>query len=742
MEFKGSVKDIIFQNDESGYVVGRLKTDDDLITFVGTIPFVFTGQLLKLTGSMIKHQTFGEQLKVEAAEEMLPESPGGMEKYLSSGVISGIGPVTAKRIIKAFGSQTFEVMDNQIDRLQEVEGIGVKKLAIIKDSYLKSREVRNIMVFLQSYGVTASQCMKIYYRYGQNSIALVSENPYILSEDIPTFGFKTADKIAENLGIDKDSPFRIQSGIKYVVNNFSGLGNTCIPLKKLTEEAFSMLEVSEDKVVENIKTLILKDSLVSEELAEGNFIFAPPYYQCELSITKRILAMTQARVKHLTVKLDDFLEKYERENAILLHGKQKAAIKGIEQSGLVIITGGPGTGKTTIIKCILALMKTSGLKVLMAAPTGRAAKRMTETTGEVSKTIHRLLDIGVADDGEEFGGDAVLECDCVIIDEASMVDVVLMNNLMNAIKPGTRLIMVGDVDQLPSVGPGKVLGDIIHSGTANVIQLEMIYRQGSESMIASNAHRINHGENPVLNGRESDFFFIGAGDAQSAQASIVELVTKRLPEFNKTWDPVKDIQILSPMRKGDLGIYRLNELLREVLNPVSGSRKTFTPFQVGDKVMQTRNNYNLKSRLTLQRDDHSFEAETGVFNGDIGYVRAIDDEDELVTVCFDDERYVDYTPMDLDDLELAYAVTIHKSQGSEFRVVIMPLYMGPPLLMNRNLLYTAVTRARELVVLVGDLRALHFMIKNNRSFERYTSLGYRLKKAVSVLEEISKGSLE
>ena len=503
-----------------------------------------------------------------------------------------------------------------------------------------------------------------------------------------------------------------------------------------------MLEVSEDKVVENIKTLILKDSLVSEELAEGNFIFAPPYYQCELSITKRILAMTQARVKHLTVKLDDFLEKYERENAILLHGKQKAAIKGIEQSGLVIITGGPGTGKTTIIKCILALMKTSGLKVLMAAPTGRAAKRMTETTGEVSKTIHRLLDIGVADDGEEFGGDAVLECDCVIIDEASMVDVVLMNNLMNAIKPGTRLIMVGDVDQLPSVGPGKVLGDIIHSGTANVIQLEMIYRQGSESMIASNAHRINHGENPVLNGRESDFFFIGAGDAQSAQASIVELVTKRLPEFNKTWDPVKDIQILSPMRKGDLGIYRLNELLREVLNPVSGSRKTFTPFQVGDKVMQTRNNYNLKSRLTLQRDDHSFEAETGVFNGDIGYVRAIDDEDELVTVCFDDERYVDYTPMDLDDLELAYAVTIHKSQGSEFRVVIMPLYMGPPLLMNRNLLYTAVTRARELVVLVGDLRALHFMIKNNRSFERYTSLGYRLKKAVSVLEEISKGSLE
>ena len=742
MEFKGSVKDIIFQNDESGYVVGRLKTDDDLITFVGTIPFVFTGQLLKLTGSMIKHQTFGEQLKVEAAEEMLPESPGGMEKYLSSGVISGIGPVTAKRIIKAFGSQTFEVMDNQIDRLQEVEGIGVKKLAIIKDSYLKSREVRNIMVFLQSYGVTASQCMKIYYRYGQNSIALVSENPYILSEDIPTFGFKTADKIAENLGIDKDSPFRIQSGIKYVVNNFSGLGNTCIPLKKLTEEAFSMLEVSEDKVVENIKTLILKDSLVSEELAEGNFIFAPPYYQCELSITKRILAMTQARVKHLTVKLDDFLEKYERENAILLHGKQKAAIKGIEQSGLVIITGGPGTGKTTIIKCILALMKTSGLKVLMAAPTGRAAKRMTETTGEVSKTIHRLLDIGVADDGEEFGGDAVLECDCVIIDEASMVDVVLMNNLMNAIKPGTRLIMVGDVDQLPSVGPGKVLGDIIHSGTANVIQLEMIYRQGSESMIASNAHRINHGENPVLNGRESDFFFIGAGDAQSAQASIVELITKRLPEFNKTWDPVKDIQILSPMRKGDLGIYRLNELLREVLNPVSGSRKTFTPFQVGDKVMQTRNNYNLKSRLTLQRDDHSFEAETGVFNGDIGYVRAIDDEDELVTVCFDDERYVDYTPMDLDDLELAYAVTIHKSQGSEFRVVIMPLYMGPPLLMNRNLLYTAVTRARELVVLVGDLRALHFMIKNNRSFERYTSLGYRLKKAVSVLEEISKGSVE
>ncbi|MFB0919064.1 MAG: ATP-dependent RecD-like DNA helicase [Clostridiaceae bacterium] len=736
MELKGTVKDILFQSDDSGYVVAKFKIDEGLVTIVGIIPYIFIGQILRITGEVVKHPTFGEQIKVTSADEVLPETQTGIEKYLSSGIISGIGPATAKKITKEFGNETFDIMDNDIDRLLTIEGIGVKKLAVIKESYLKSREVRNIMVFLQSYGVTTKQCMKIYYRYGQNSIAVVKENPYILSDDIPTFGFKTADRIAENLGIDKRSPFRIECGIKYELNRNSGFGHTCIPLINLTETSMSLLEVEEDLVKDGIRSLILKDAMVLEEMDDEQFIFTPSFYHCELSITKKIFALSNGPYKNLGIDLDKSIETYEKRHHIKLHEKQKEAVKVIENTGFGVITGGPGTGKTTIIKCILALFKEAGLKVLMAAPTGRAAKRMTEATGEISKTIHRLLDLGVSVDGEEFGSDETLDCDCVIIDEASMLDVILMNNLMNSIKPGTRLILVGDVDQLPSVGPGKVLYDIIDSNAAKTVKLEMIYRQGKKSMITLNAHKINNGEKPILNSKDSDFFYISADDHEVALDTLVSLVETRLPSFNKSWDPLKDMQILTPMRKGDLGIYSLNEKMRDILNKGEKESYKFTEFKVGDKVMQTKNNYNLKSRLTPDMDDNTVLEDTGVFNGDIGYVHSIDGESEIVTVFFDDERYVDYTEQDLDDLELAYAVTIHKSQGSEFKVVVMPLYMGPPLLMNRNLLYTAVTRAKELVVLIGEYRALNYMIWNNRSFERYSSLGYRLKKTVAAINEL------
>lgn len=733
MDFKGTVKDIIYQSEESGYVVGRLQHDDGVVTFTGTIPWVFEGQLLQVQGEMVQHPTFGRQLRVDSAEEIMPESKEGVIKYLSSGVISGIGPVTARRIVAKFGKEVFDVMDNDIGRLLTVSGIGEKKLAIIRQSYEKSREVRNIMVFLQSYGVTPSQCMKIYYRYGANSIPVVRQNPYVLSEDIASIGFRTADRIAMNLGIEKDSPFRIQSGIRFVVNSYSGLGNTCMPLDRLMTEAAQVLEVSADEILDNIRSLILNDNLMVDEIDSVQCAFTPMYWHAETAIARRFLSMAGFPFRKLSVKAEAFIADYEKEQGIQLHELQKEAITGVQTHGAVIITGGPGTGKTTIIKCILAMLKKEGLKVLMAAPTGRAAKRMTETTGEESRTIHRLLDMGITEEGETLEGDTELDCDCVIIDEASMIDVLLMNNLLKALKEGTRLVLVGDADQLPSVGPGAVLSDLIEGSACKVVRLDMIYRQGKESLITLNAHRINRGEAPLLNQKEGDFFFMSAPDQQGTKDLLVDLIETRLPRFNRGWDPVRDIQVLSPMRKGELGINTLNEELKKILNP-KGEDHKFTVFSRGDKVMQNRNNYRLKSRRTLELNSGTFEEETGVFNGDVGFVAAIDDEDQTVTVFYDDERYVDYTSAELDDLELAYAITIHKSQGSEFPVVVIPMYMGPPMLMNRNLIYTAVTRARQMVVLLGSQRAMAFMIRNNRSMDRYTSLGYRIRKALEPIE--------
>lgn len=733
MEFKGTVKDIIFQNQDTGYVVGRLKHDGGLLTFTGTIPWIFEGQLLVLQGEMVAHPSFGNQLKVDASQELVPESREGMEKYLSSGIISGIGPVTARRLVEKFGKEVFNIMDTDIDRLRTVEGIGLKKLEIIRKSYDKSREVRNIMVFLQSYGVTPSQCMKIYYRFGQNSISVVRENPYILCEEVKSIGFRTADRIAGNLGIEKDSPFRIQSGIQFLVNNYSGLGNTCMPVDLLLRDGAQTLEVAVDLILDNLRALVLHDQMMVEEIDGIQCAFTPAYWHAEINIAARLLAMVSHPYPRLKVDPATFIRDYESRQGITLHSLQKDAISAIADHGIEIITGGPGTGKTTIIKALLAMLHQAGLKVLMAAPTGRAAKRMTETTGEESRTIHRLLDLGVAEDGVEIEGSDELDCDCVIIDEASMIDVLLMNKLLTALRAGTRLILVGDADQLPSVGPGRVLSDLIGGGAVKVVKLDVIYRQGQESMITLNSHLINEGKQPRLNTKGGDFFFMSAPDAAKTSAMLIDLVNERLPKFNRDWNKVRDFQILSPMRKGELGINTLNETLKDILNPSAETHK-FTTFRTGDKVMQNRNNYQLKSRLVRELSLGTHQEETGVFNGDVGFVAGIDDEDQIVTVLYDEERYVDYTPAELDDLELAYAITIHKSQGSEFPVILIPLFTGPPMLLNRNLIYTAVTRARQMVVLVGDQRALRFMIGNDRSTERYTSLGFRIRKSMALLE--------
>ena len=733
-EIQGTIEDIVFHNEENGYIIAHLNDNKEHITVVGVVPYIIEGQNLKLTGEWVNHPQFGKQFRITHCEEIIPNSIAGIEKYLASGVIQGIGPITAKKIVQRFGENTMNVLDNEIERLKEIDGVGQKKIQLICESYSKQREVKNIMIFLQTYGVTPNQCVKIYKRYGGESINVVKDNPYVLTETIAGIGFKVADKIARSLGIDKESPFRIQSGINYVVNEFCALGNTYMPLEKLYKEAKSILGVSDEEIEKNVYDNVLQGKLKVEDIEGEKCIFTIPFYYCELGITKKVITLSVAKYDELDLDIEQEIKRFEKEKNIQFATSQKAAICGAIENSIEVITGGPGTGKTTIINCITEVFEEAGMKVYMAAPTGRAAKRMTEATGREAKTIHRLLELGVGEEeGSEFfrGEESPLDCDVLIIDEASMIDIMLMNSLLKAISIGTRLIIVGDVDQLPSVGPGNVLRDIIDSNCVRVVKLKEIFRQAQESMIIVNAHKINNGEMPILNKKDKDFYFIENNDPEKTLDSIITLINTRLPKFNKEWDKMKHIQILSPMRKGILGIENLNEKLQQILNPKSKYKKEKqyrnTIFRVGDKVMQIKNNYSIKwNKLS----GGSEEGGVGVFNGDVGYVEDIDEDNENVIVVFDDDKRVEYEGIYLDELTLAYAITIHKSQGSEFQVVIMPMFMGPPLLMNRNLLYTGITRAKNMVVLVGAIKAVNFMKDNNRSFERYSALSFRIRQII------------
>jgi len=732
-EIQGIVDEVVFHNEDNGYIIAHLFDNKKQITVVGIVPYISEGQNLKLTGEWVTHPQFGKQFRISHCVEIIPSSLVGIEKYLASGVIQGIGPVTAKKIVERFGEDTMNILDNEIERLKEIDGVGQKKIQLIFESYSKQREVKNIMIFLQTYGVTPNQCVKIYKKYGGDSIKVVKDNPYVLTETIAGVGFKIADKIARSLGIDKESPFRIQSGINYVVNEFCANGNTYMPLGKLQKESKNILGVTDDEIEKNIYDNVLQGKLKVEEIDEEKCVFTMPFYYCELSITKKIITLSVAKYDEVEIDIEEKIKNFENEKNIEFAMSQKAAICGAALNSIEVITGGPGTGKTTIINCITEVFEEAGMKVYMAAPTGRAAKRMTEATGREAKTIHRLLELGIGgDDGSEFfkSEESPLDCDVLIVDEASMIDIMLMNNLLKAISIGTRLIIVGDVDQLPSVGPGNVLRDIIESNSVKVVKLNEIFRQARESMIIVNAHKINNGEMPILNKRDKDFYFIENNDPEKIVDSIITLINTRLPKFNKDWDKMKHIQILSPMRKGILGIEHLNEKLQEVLNPKSARTKEKeyrnTIFRTGDKVMQIKNNYAMKwHKISAKAEDG-----TGIFNGDVGYVEDIDENNENVVVIFDDDKRVEYEGVNLDELTLAYAITIHKSQGSEFEVVIMPMFMGPPLLMNRNLLYTGITRAKSMVVLVGGVKAISFMKDNNRSFERYSALGWRIRQIV------------
>lgn len=732
----GIVESIVFKSSDTGYTVIKFRENNIIHTAVGVLPHVKEGQNLKITGSWVNHSQFGKQFKVEECEEILPTSKDGIEKYLSSGIIQGIGPVTAKKIVNKFGEDTLNILDNNIERLKEIEGIGKKKLETIIESYREQRELKNITIFLQTHGLSVNQCLKIYKKYGASSVDTVKNNPYILCDEISGIGFKTSDKIARSLGIEIDSPFRIQSGIRYVINEFCANGHTFMPKDELIKEASNVLTVSGDIIEENIKNAALDRKIKLEKVNDKEGVFTIPNYYCELGITNRILTLAISNFQDISVDVDHLILQFEKKNNITFAESQKDAIISAFQNGIEIITGGPGTGKTTIIKCIIEIFETCGLKVLLGAPTGRAAKRMSESTGKEATTIHRMLDMRVFEKEESVfvtnAEEHSLEADVVIIDEASMIDITLMNALLKSIKVGTRLIIVGDVDQLPSVGAGNVLNDFIESGFTKVVRLKEIFRQGKESMIVVNAHKINKGEMPKLNEKGTDFFFIRNDIQEGILNTIIDLINTRLPKFNSNWDKLKSIQVLVPMKKGVLGVTNLNERIQNVLNPKAPYKKEkefrSMVFREGDKVMQIKNNYSLKWTRIAGKGEHEG---LGVFNGDMGFIESIDLEGKKLSIIFDDERRVTYDFMYLDELDLAYAITIHKSQGSEFPVVIIPAYMGAPLLMNRNLLYTGITRAKEMVVVVGIPKALKYMVDNTRSMERYSSLNWRIKEVIS-----------
>ena len=731
----GLVEAVIFKSEDTGYVVAKITANKEVNTIVGTMPLIKEGQQIEVKGEWIKHKQFGRQFNVEEYKEVLPTSTKEIEKYLSTGIIHGIGPVTAKKIVKAFGEETLNILDNNIDMLKEVEGIGKKKYNIIYQSYLETRELKDIIMFFQKHGVTINQCLKIYKKFGGDAQNIVSENPYILSDEISGIGFLTSDRIAKSLGIEPISDFRIQSGIKYVLNSFSGLGNTYMPKDKLINEAQRVLSVDKELIEVNIYNSVLEGKIKIEKINEIEAVYSLPYYFCELGVTNKIITLSIENFQTINSDITFEISSFERKNNIVFADSQKEAILGAFENGIEIITGGPGTGKTTIIKCIIEIYENNGMKVLLAAPTGRAAKRMTESTGREAKTIHRLLEMGVSDNENSFfgrGEGEPLEGDVIIVDEASMIDIMLMNSLLKAIKLGTRLIIVGDADQLPSVGPGNVLRDLIDSEFIKVVRLKDIFRQGKESMIITNAHRINNGELPYLNKKGGDFFFDNRESNEEILETILDLVNRRLPLFNSKWNKIRDFQVLSPTRKGILGVDNLNNELQSILNPPSKDKKERkfkdSVFREGDKVMQTKNNYSLKwNRINGYGDNEG----VGIFNGDMGFIESISEENRTVTVVFDDERRIVYDNLYVEELELAYAITIHKSQGSEFKVIITPAFMGSAFLMNRNILYTGITRAKELVVVVGNQRALKYMVDNTNSMERYSSLKERILDIIS-----------
>ena len=726
----GYVEHIIYRNADNGYTVLNLVSGEDEITCVGIFSAIAEGENIEAQGEYTEHPTYGQQFKVTSFEEKAPEDEEAIERYLGSGAIKGIGLAMAARIVRRFKEDTFRIIEEEPERLAEIKGISNRKAMEIASQVNEKRDLRQAMIFLQQYGITMNLAVKVYQAYGQDVYGIIRENPYRLADDIDGVGFRTADEIAARVGIRMDSDFRVRSGILYTLLQASGEGHTYLPETELTPRASKLLNVTAEQVEKQYMDLAIERKIILKQMEDQTQIYAASFYYMEAN-TATMLKRLNVSYDVSDAEIEQQIRGIEKKSGMTLDEHQVTAVKEAVRNGLLVITGGPGTGKTTTINTIIRYFELEGLEIFLAAPTGRAAKRMSETTGFEARTVHRMLELnGGAEGSGGFERDESnpLEADVIIVDEMSMVDISLMYSLLKAISVGTRLILVGDVNQLPSVGPGSVLRDIIQSHACNVVMLTKIFRQASTSDIIVNAHKINHGEEVILDNKSMDFCFLKRYEADVIINVVLQLIKQKLPKFVDATP--YDIQVLTPMRKGLLGVERLNGILQRYMNPPANDKveKEYgsTVFREGDKVMQTKNNYQLaweirtKFGLTVDKG-------LGIFNGDMGIIRQINDFAEQMIIEFDEGRMVEYPYKLLDELELAYAITIHKSQGSEYPAVVIPLLSGPMMLMNRNLLYTAVTRARKCVTLVGNEVTFQQMIRNTSQQKRYSGLCDRLK---------------
>lgn len=721
VNLQGQIEQIIYNNEENGYTIVKLRISDrkDPITVVGTLITPTPGEILKMKGYWTNHPKYGEQFRITDYETVTPATIHGIEKYLGSGLVKGIGPVMAKRIVEKFGRDTLEIIESDLHKLAEVDGISFGRIEMIKKAWEEQKEIRDVMLFLQAHDVSSGYATKIFRQYGKNSIEVVKDNPYRLASDIFGIGFITADRIAEKLGIGKDSLQRVEAGILYVLNQLSEDGHVYYPYEPLLRKCIEILKVEKDIVVKAFGSITLDNRVVIEDLNENmadfkennKAVYLAKYHLCETYIADRLKTLANAPTSIKNIDTAKAVKWVQDQLSIILAEKQTEAIKYAIENKIMVITGGPGTGKTTIIHAILKIFFRQGINTLLAAPTGRAAKRMTEATSYEAKTIHRMLKYSIKYDGFEKNEHNPLKCDLLIIDEASMIDTILMYHLLRAVPLRATLILVGDVNQLPSVGAGNILKDIINSGAVPVVELSEIFRQAKESLIVVNAHMINNGLMPMFKGsreRLEDFYFIEKEDPEDVLKTILELTSERIPR-RFGFDPLDDIQVLTPMHRGVVGTGNLNMALQKVLNPVQtaitrGNRS----FRIHDKVMQIKNNYDKE-----------------IFNGDIGRITGIDMEKHEVVVSFDG-RSVIYDYADFDEIVLAYAVSVHKAQGSEFPAVVIPVLTQHYILLQRNLIYTGVTRGKKLVVIVGTKKALAIGVHNDKTRKRYTYLKYRL----------------
>ncbi len=728
---EGFVDKIVFRNEENGYSVLSVICDDEEKTMVGILPYISEGEYIVAEGICSTHMMYGEQFQVKSYRIEAPEDMVSIERYLGSGAIKGIGPIMAARIVKKFKNDTFRIIEEEPERLAEIKGISPRKAQQISESVSEKKEMRDAMMFLQQYGINSNLGLKIYTRYGPNMYNILKENPYRMAEDIAGVGFKIADDIASRMGIYANSEYRIRSAILYILLKAANDGNVCLPVEVLLEQTKQLLLIDIEDFESHLVDMIIDKKIVIKEMSDAKVVYAAMYYYMELN-TARMLKDLYVSFKVQEEAIYRRLEALERHGGIELETEQRKAVVAAMQNGLLVITGGPGTGKTTTINTIIRYFEEEGREVVLAAPTGRAAKRMTETTGYEARTIHRLLEMNGSPEENEHAQflrdeDNPIDADVVIVDEMSMVDITLIYALLKAITVGTRLILVGDVSQLPSVGPGNVLSDIIRSECFPVVKLNKIFRQAAESDIIVNAHKINNGEQVSIENRSKDFLFLKRDDPNMIISAMLTLVQKKLPDYVHA--DVLDIQVLTPTRKGALGVERLNTILQQYINPPDDKKREYEfaggIFREGDKVMQIKNNYQLEWEI---KGNYGIvtESGTGVFNGDMGIIKIINSYAESITVEFDEGRTVIYPFKQLEELELAYAVTIHKSQGSEYPAVVIPMFPGPRLLMSRNLLYTAVTRAKHCVCLVGIPQVFQEMIENAREQKRYSGLCDRI----------------